>query len=171
MNFFLPQITFCGVDICFVVPRDRARSEMMSQSFPSVTSPSTHFCGSPVSPPVHPTDMLSWVEFSLPWTPVIFPMPWSAHITHFANPHTSYSPHSCLCPQSSQPFAYVSWSRLFFREKYHKSLCLVINSNKNTNVSLFPSTCPDISFWFLIDMGGRDNSPYLQTSGLRHAEV
>lgn len=83
-SFLWPLALLCG-------SRRWTRSEMMSQSFPSLTSPQTHFYVSPVSPPIHPTDLSCWIEFSLPQTFVRVLMAPSAHITHFARPHTSYS--------------------------------------------------------------------------------
>lgn len=81
---------------------------------------------------------------------------------------------SSLCPQSSQPFAYVSLSQLFLRQRYRKPLCLVIKGNDNSNIFAVPSTCPDIpfNFWNHLDRYViQVNSRHLQASPLRHGEV
>lgn len=56
LNEALMLKLFFGVNTCFWVLGNGARSEMMSQSFPSLMSQKTHFCASPISPTIQPTD-------------------------------------------------------------------------------------------------------------------
>lgn len=58
----------------------------MSQSFSPLTSSQISFCSSSVSPPVHPTDLLLWIELSLPQTLVRLLMGHSAHIYSSCSP-------------------------------------------------------------------------------------
>lgn len=70
---------------------------VMSQSFSPLTSSQIYVCSSPVSPPVHPTDLLLWIELSLPQTLVTLLMAHSAHITHLAHPHKLLLPNIHAC--------------------------------------------------------------------------
>lgn len=70
---------------------------VMSQSFSPLTSSQIYFCASPVSPPVHPTSVLLWIELSLPQTLVTLLMAHHAYITHLAHPHKHLLPNIHAC--------------------------------------------------------------------------
>lgn len=64
--------------------------------------------------------------------------------THLPLPSVHVFAHS-----PPRPLLMWVYYKLFFRERYHKPLCLVMESNSNKKVFVVLSTCPDISlnFW------------------------
>lgn len=153
-SFFFCLGLFYEFSTCLVIWGDGVRGKIMSQSLSPLTSSQIHDCCSPVSPPVHPTYLLLWIELSFPQTLVILLMAHSAHITHLAHPHKLLLPniHAYNLSSTLPMLVYHSY---FSEKEISWTLLLVIKSNDNSNVFLLPSTHSDSShiFWsMLLDM-------------------
>lgn len=156
MNPFFCLRLFYEFSTCLVIWGDGVRGKIMSQSLSPLTPSQIHNCSSPVSPPVHPTCLLLWIELSLPQTLVILLMAHSAHITHLSHPHKLLLPNIHVCAYNlSSTLPMLVFHSYFSEKKISWTLLLVIKSKDNSNVFLLPSTHSDSShiFWrMLLDM-------------------